>query len=67
MNSSLQAVFGMKPFIEDVVDVFEKSSITESKGKYSSLLETFIKVVKARQTRNQPQLNTDLEYVHAYL
>jgi hypothetical protein len=66
MNSSLQAVFGMKPFIEDVVNVFEKFSIVESKGKYSSLLEIFIEVVKARQTRSQSQLNRSLEYVHAH-
>ncbi|PNF26285.1 hypothetical protein B7P43_G02685 [Cryptotermes secundus] len=63
MNSSLQVVFGMKPFIEDLVNVFEKSNIVESKGKYSSLLETFIEVVKARQTRNQSQLNKNLEFL----
>lgn len=67
MNSSLQAVFGMKPFIEDLFNVFEKSNIVESKGKYSSLLETFIEVVKARQTRNQSQLNKNLEYAHVHL
>jgi hypothetical protein len=67
MNSSLQAVFGMKPFIEDVVNAFEKSNAVESKGKYSSLLEIFIEVVKARQTGSQSQLNRNLEYVHAHL
>jgi hypothetical protein len=67
MNSSLQALLGMKPFIEDLINVFEKSNIVESKGKYSSLLETFIEVVKARQRGNQSQLNKNLEYVDIQL
>jgi kynureninase len=67
MNSSLQAIFGMKPFIEDAVNIFEKSNIVESREKYSSLLEKFIGLVKARQRRNQLQLNRNLEYVQVQL
>jgi ubiquitin C-terminal hydrolase len=64
MNSSLQAIFGMKPFIEHILNVFEKSNIVGSREKYSSLLEKFIEVVKARERGNQLQLNRNLEYVH---
>lgn len=61
MNSSLQTVFGMKPFIQDLLNTFEKSNTVEIRGKYSSLVETFIKVVKAKQRKNQSQLNKNLE------
>jgi len=57
----------MKPFIEDVMNFFEKSNTLESRGKYSSILEKFIEVVKARQRRNQLQLNRNLKYVHVHL
>lgn len=61
MNSSLQTVFGMKPFIQDLLNTFEKSNTVETRGKYSSLVETFIKVVKAKQRKKQSQLNRNLE------
>jgi hypothetical protein len=61
MNSSLQTVLGMKPFIQDLLNTFEKTNAVETRGKYSSLVETFIKVVKARHRRNQSQLNKNLE------
>jgi len=61
MNSSLQTVFGMKPFIQDLLNTYEKTSTIETRGKYSSLVETFIQVVKAKQRKNQSQLNKNLE------
>jgi hypothetical protein len=61
MNSSLQTVLGMKPFVQDLLNTCEKTSTVESRGKYSSVVETFIKVVKARQGRNQSLLNKNLE------
>lgn len=67
MNSSLQAIFGMKPFIDDIVNIFENSNIAESRGKYSSLLKKFIEVVKARRRGNQLQLNRNVQYVHVQL
>ena len=61
MNSSLQTVFGMKPFIQDLLNTYEKTNTMETRGKYSSLVETFIQVVKAKQGKNQSQLNKNLE------
>lgn len=61
MNSSLQTVFGMKPFIQDLLNTFEETNTVKTRGKYSSLVETFILVVKAKQRKNQLQLNKNLE------
>lgn len=61
MNSSLQVIFGMKPFIDDTVNIFEKSNIVDPGEKYSLLMEKFIGVVRARQRRNQLQLHRNLE------
>jgi len=61
MNSSIQTVFGMKPFIGDLLNTYEKTNTVETRGKYSSLLKTFIQVVKAKQRKNQSQLNKNLE------
>jgi len=61
MNSSLQTVFGMKPFIQDLLKAYEKINTVETRGKYSSLVETFIQVVKAKQRKNKSQLNKNLE------
>ena len=61
MNSSLQTVFGMKPFIQDLLNTYEKTNTVETRGKYSSLVATFIQVVKAKQRKNQSQLNKNLE------
>jgi len=51
----------MKPFIQDLLNTYEKTSTIETRGKYSSLVETFIQVVKAKQRKNQSQLNKNLE------
>lgn len=61
MNSSLQTLFGMKPFIQDLLKAYEKTNTVETRGKYSSLVETFIQVVKAKQRKSKSQLNKNLE------
>jgi len=61
MNSSLQTVFGMKPLIQDLLNTYKKTNTVETRGKYSSLVETFIQVVKAKQRKNKSQLNKNLE------
>ncbi|KDR13587.1 Ubiquitin carboxyl-terminal hydrolase 37 [Zootermopsis nevadensis] len=67
MNSSLQVIFGMKPFIDDTVNIFEKSNIVDPGEKYSLLMEKFIGVVRARQRRNQLQLHRNLELLYQSL
>jgi len=43
------------------LNTYEKTNTVETRGKYSSLLKTFIQVVKAKQRKNQSQLNKNLE------
>jgi len=51
----------MKPFIQDLLKAYEKTNTVETRGKYSSLVETFIQVVKAKQRKSKSQLNKNLE------